>query len=423
MNESKFTLKYLAGNKRVVAIFSVLVAFVIWLSVVINQTPTIEKTISLPININTQGTLAGETGLKEISGALERNVTVRVKGSAYIVSNLTSDDIEVIPSLNAITVPGEYSVTLNATKKTLNGDYSIISVTPSEISTRFDYVTEATYNVAIKADGIKLSPGLADSGLIDRGLRFNNPGEDTVKISGPKTETDKIHSVVAYVSEVGEISKTTDYDAQIVLLDSRGNELDKKNYTLSHTSVKVSKVIYKKKTVSVKATFSGAPSGFTDNVKWKLSDSQIEIMGEPETIASISKIELPAIDVTNISLDNNSVVMPLEFMGGIESVDNTTSITVTFDMSRFAEKSFTVTNIVTKNNSSNLTATLSSAIKNVKICGPASIINNLKASDLCAEIDVSGKTAGEYIVPVTIKSSSGKTLWQVGTYEASVKMK
>lgn len=423
MEKSKFTLKYLTGNKKIVAIFSIMVAFVIWLSVVINQTPTIERTISLPININTQGTLAGENGLKEISGALERNVTVRVKGSAYIVSNLTADDIEVIPSLSAITVPGEYSVTLNATKKTLNGDYSIISVTPSEISTRFDYVTESTYNVTIKADGIKLSQSLANSGLIDRGLRFNNPGEDTVKISGPKTETDKIHSVVAYVSEQGEISKTTDYDAQIVLFDSKGNELDKKNYTLSHTAVKVSKVVYKKKTVTVAPTFSGAPSGFTDAVKWKLSDSQIEIMGEPETIDNINKIELPAIDVTSISHGNKSVVMPLEFVGGIESVDNTTSITVTFDLSGFKEKSFTVTNIVTENNSSNLTVTLSSAIKNVKICGPASVINNLKASDLCAKIDVAGKTEGEYIVPVTIISSSGKTLWQVGSYEASVKVK
>ncbi len=423
MKKGKLTLKYLTGNKKIVAIFSIFVAFIVWLSVVISQTPTIEKTISLPININTEGTVAGDTGLKEISGALERNVTVRVKGSAYIVSNLTADDIEVIPALNSITVPGEYSVTLNASKKALNSDYSILSVTPSEINTKFDYVTEASYNTIIKADGIKLAAGLVDSGLIDRGLRFNNPGEDTVKISGPKTETDKIASVIAFVSGQEEIRKTTNYDAQILLLDKNGNELDKKNYTLSHTTVAVSKVIYKKKTVPVNPTFSGAPSGFTNSVKWTLSDSHIEIMGEPETIDAINKIELPAIDVTNISLNNKSIVMPLEFSGGIESVDNTTSVTVNFNLSGFAEKSFTVTNVATKNNQNNLSVTLTSAIKNIKICAPASVINKLSASDLCAQIDVSGKTAGEYIVPVTIVSSSGKTLWQVGTYEASVKMK
>ena len=49
MGNNKFTLKYLTGNKKLVAIASVIIAFVVWLTVVINQTPTIEKTISLPI--------------------------------------------------------------------------------------------------------------------------------------------------------------------------------------------------------------------------------------------------------------------------------------------------------------------------------------------------------------------------------------
>ena len=419
----RITLKNLTSNKKIVAVFSFVLAFVIWISVVTNQTPTIERAISVPVNLNTEGTMAGETGLEEISGALDRTVTVRVKGSAYIVSNLDAEDIEVIPSLDKITVPGQYTVSLNATKKTLNGDYSITSVFPSEVSAKFDYVTQSTYNVVINAPNIKLSAGLAASGLIDRGLRFNNPGEDTIKISGPKTETDKIGSVVALVSEQGEINKTTNYDAKIVLLDSTGKELDLRNYTLSNTQVKVSKVIYKKKTVPVYPTFSGAPSNFDKNVKWTLSDQQIEIMGEPETIDTISKIELPPIDITTVSVKNNSIVMPLEFKGGIESVDNTTSVTVKFDFSKFTEKSFTVTNVTTKNNKNNLKVTLSAAIKNVKVCGPSSVINKLSASDLCAVVDISGKTAGEYIVPVTIISSSGKTLWQVGNYEASVSIK
>lgn len=423
MGKSKFTLKRLSGNKKVVAVFSILVAFALWLSVVINQTPTIEKTISLPISVNTEGTALGESGLQEISGALERNVNIRVQGPAYIVSNLTADDIEVTPSLQSVTTPGQYSVSLTASKKTLNSEYSILSVTPSEITTKFDYVTENSYTVEIEADGIKLDPQLAAEGLIDRGLKFNNAGDNSIKISGPKTETDKIKRVIARVDKQETIKKTTSYEAKIVLLDASGNELDIELYTLSITEVEVSKVVYKKKTVPVNATFTNAPANFENTVKWTLSDESIEIMGEPDIIDSIEKIELPAIDLNNISKENSSVVMPLEFTGGVESVDNTTSVTVTFDLSKYTEKMFTVTEILVVNNTNNAQVTLTSAVKNVKICGPSTVINGLSASDLCAKIDVSGKTSGEYIMSITIVSRSGKVLWQIGTYEASVSIK
>lgn len=423
MDKNKFTLKYLTGNKKVVTIFSILLAFVIWLSVVISQTPTIEKTISLPININTEGTAFGESGLQEISGALDRTVNVRVQGPAYIVSNLTADDIEVTPSLQSVNAPGQYSVSLSANKKALNGEYAILSISPSEVITKFDYVTENTYTVEIVADNIKLDSQLAASGLIDRGLKFNNPGEDTIKISGPKTETDKIKRVVAMVDKQETIKKTTSYTANIVLFDAAGNQLNKKLYTLSTSEVEVSKVVYKKKTVPVKATFSNAPANFEKNVKWKLSDENIEIMGEPETIDTISEISLPPIDLTKISKQNNSVVMPLEFVGSVESVDNTTSITVTFDLAKFSEKVFTVTEILAQNSTSNTSVTLTRAVKNVKICGPSAVINSLSAKDIIAKVDVTGKTAGEYIVPITIVSASGKAYWQIGTYEASISIK
>lgn len=424
MEKSKFSIKKITDNKRVLSIFSVLVAFVIWLSVVINQTPNIERTISnIPMNVVMGDTATGENDLHEISGALERTVSVRVKGPAYIVSNLTADDIVITPSLDAVVVPGQYTITLNATKSSLNGDYTILSVTPSEISTKFDYISEGTYTAQIEAAGLKLADDAAQSGLIDRGLRFNNSGDSQIKILGPKTETDKIKSVIAVVDKNEKISKTTSYDAEIILLDENGQRLDNSVYTLSATSVKVSKVIYKKKTVSVVATFVNAPAGFSEQVKWTLSDTQIEIMGEPETIDTIEKIELPPINLNDISVNNTSVEMPLEFSGGVESVDNTTAVTVTFNMSGFVQRSFTVTGVVGENNPNSFSVELNSSIKNVKICGPKSVINKLSSDDLYAKIDISGKTAGEYILPVTIVSRSGKVLWQVGTYEASVSIK
>ncbi len=423
MKSNKFSIKNITENKKFLAIFSVLVAFVIWLSVVLNQTPNIERTISnIPISVsaNAQG---GENVLQEISGAFEKTVNVRVKGPAYIVSGLTADDIKVSPTLDAVVVPGQYNITLNATKNSSSSEYSIMGVSPSEMTTKFDYIIEAVHTVEIEADGIKLTETAAATGLIDRGLRFNNAVDSQIKISGPKTEVDKIKRVVALVDQSENIAKTTSYEAQIVLFDENGAKLDNALYSLGTSNVKVSKIVYKKKTVPVVATFTNAPVGFSEQVKWELSDTEIEIMGEPETINAIEKIELPPINLMDISNTNKSVEMPLELSGGVESVDNTTTITVTFELSGFIQKSFTVTDVIGENNSSNLSVTLNSSIKNVKICGPKSVINKLTADDLYAKIDVSDRIKGEYILPVTIVSRSGKVLWQVGTYEASVSIK
>ncbi len=423
MKSNKFSIKKITENKRFLAIFSVLVAFVIWLSVVLNQTPNIERNISnIPITVSTNGQ-TGENVLQEISGAFEKTINVRVKGPAYVVSSLTADDIKVMPTLDAVVVPGQYNVTLNATKNSLSGEYSIIGVSPSELTTKFDYIIDAVHTVEIEADGIKLTDAAAETGLIDRGLRFNNAVDSQIKISGPKTEVDKVKKVVALVDQSEKIGKTTSYEAQIVLFDENGAKLDSSLYNLSTSKVKVSKVIYKKKTVPVVPTFVNAPVGFSEQVKWELSDKEIEIMGEPENINTIEKIELPPINLTDISPANKSVEMPLEFSGGVESVDNTTAVTVTFDISGFVQKSFTVTDVVGENNPNNLSVTLNSSIKNVKICGPKSVINKLSADDLYAKIDVTDKIKGEYILPVTIVSRSGKVLWQVGDYEASVSIK
>ena len=421
MGNKKYTLKNLTGNKKLVAILSVLIAFVIWLSVVINQTPTIERTISLPINFDTKNTALGDTNLSEISGAMEKTVSVRVQGPAYIVSNLDVDDINVVPSLQSINSPGQYSVTLTA-RKVSGGEFTIVEVTPSIITAKFDYVIEKTFeNVDIEAANITIDTS-EDPELESGGLKFNNPGEDKITITGPQAEVDKVARVAAVVSAKEAIKVTTSYDAEIVLYDANNNKLDKSRYTLSDTTVKVSRVVYKRKIVPVKATFSHAPAGFENAVKYSLSVDSVEIKGDPAVIDKTTEIKLPAIDLRKLTKSDNKFEMPLELGGGITTTENLQSITVTFDLSKCREKNFTVSKLEVEGGNG-VTVTLKNAITNVRICAPQTVLNSLSDADLVAKIDVSGKAPGEYMISVEIVSRSGKVLWQIGTYEASVIIK
>ena len=72
---SKLSFRKLLYNKRFTIPFSIVLAFFIWLALVIQQKPTIEKTISgITLNINTEDskfaedgmTLIGDTPLKSL---------------------------------------------------------------------------------------------------------------------------------------------------------------------------------------------------------------------------------------------------------------------------------------------------------------------------------------------------------------------
>ena len=106
---------------------------------------------------------------------------------------------------------------------------------------------------------------------------------------------------------------------------------------------------------------------------------------------------------------------------GVKSVDNIESVTVTVQgLEDYMTKTVTVKDINYAASGSNQTAKLSRSIRNVKICGPRSVLNKLTSNDFYAEIEISGKTNGEHTVSARIKCRKSNAVWQVGTYNATV---
>lgn len=89
-------------------------------------------------------------------------------------------------------------------------------------------------------------------------------------------------------------------------------------------------------------------------------------------------------------------------------------------MSNYSETTLDIKNIRCTGLDDSLKAKTDSKIRNVKICGPKDVIENIKTSDLYAVIDLTDKSAGDHTVEVTVKSDVYKNIWQVGTYSTSV---
>lgn len=407
-------------NKKITIPFSIIAAFVMWLVITINQNPEVERTFTdVPININLENTFVSENGMEVIGDISSQRFTVTVKGPRYVVSAMKSDSFNVYASAAAINSPGEYQLEVSGSKNANVSDYEFVSISPAAVNINFDYVDTKEFTIKANAEGAS-----AGDGLIAETAVVSNTESDTITIKGPRTVLNKISTVVAYAVVNDTLSQSKSYDAEIKLYDENNGEIDKTNLTLSETAVKVTVPISKSAVVAVAADFTNLPEGFSKaSIGYRLDHSSVTVIGTPEAIDKITKITLSAIDITSVSLNSASFDVSPKLPEGVRLLDSIDHFTVAVDISGYAEKTFNISKVTYKGLSSGLKATSDNVIKNVKICGPKAAVSKVTADMLYATVDLSGKAAGEHTVNVTVRAAGYDNIWQVGSYNTTVKIK
>ena len=397
----KLSFRNLLYNKRFTIPFSVITAFCLWLVIMINQNPDVDRTFTdVPVTINLENTFAATNKMEIIGDISSQKFTVTVKGPNYVVSALKSNDIYVYASAAAIDAPGEYQLEVSGARNTA--------------------VDTKEFTIKAMANGASAAEGLVAETAVVSGTE-----SDTISIKGPRTVINKIDSVVAYADVNATLGESTTYDAEIQLYDENGEAIDASNLTLSETAVKVTVPISKRKTVPVMADFSNLPSGFSkESIAYTIDHDSVNIIGTPEAIDKINSVTLSAIDITSVSVSSkNSFDVSAKLPDGVRILDSIEHFTVTVNTSSYAERTFAVSGIKYTGLSSGLSASSDAVIRNVKICGPKAALAKLTADALYAEVDLSGKAAGEHTVLVTVKSDRYNNIWQVGSYSTTVKIK
>ena len=413
-----FHLRKLLGNKRFTVPFSLGLAFVLWLVITINQNPIIERSFSdMTINVNLENTFASDKGMSIVGDISTQKFTVVVRGASYAVSSIKSGDINVYASAASVDAPGEYNLDVMASKTNQLANYEILSVTPSTMKISFDYIDTKDFTIKPKTAGATAKDGLiAENGIV------SGTENDTVTISGPRTVMNKISSVVALakVNKTLDVSET--FDADIVLYDEQGNQISDEHLTLSTNKVKVTVPISKTKTVPVLVDFTNLPNGFDKNsISYSLNYSSVTVIGKPETVDKTESVTLSPIDLTAVSPTANSFDVSAKLPEGVRLVDNIEYFNVKLNIDNYSQKVITVSDITCNGLGSGLKIQNIAEIKNVRICGPKSVIKNIGSA--YAEIDLSGKTAGQHSVEVNISFKENNNIWAIGTYTTTVSIK
>ncbi len=427
-------LNNLLYNKRFTVILSVVIAFAMWLGITMTQNPIRTQTFTdVTAAITIDGTAAAEMGLGIVSDVASQKFTVTVSGPNYAVSSLKTDDFILSASLVDINSAGTYSLDIVGVSNSEKTGYTFTTISPSTIDVIVDYIDVKEFNVTPKLIGVS-----ATDGLVAETPVISDSQQSTITIKGPRTTMDKIASVgtLAEVNKTMESSQTFDsdvvlydsndkiiyrYTADGTVYDANDNVITNSYLTLSYTTAKVTQPISKKATISCKAVFTNLPEGISESdISYKIDQNKVTVIGTPEVVDKLETLTLSTIDFRKVSTASNVFEVSPSLPDGVKLLESIDYFTVDIDVSNYTEKVLEVKNVRCTGLAANLKAKTDSKIRNVKICGPKDVIENIKTSDLYAVIDLTDKSAGDHTVEVTIKSDTYKNIWQVGTYSTSV---
>ncbi len=411
--KSKFKFGRLLYNDRFVMLFSVILAFGIWINVSLTSQETRSLTVTdIPITMPELGNDLRFFGIEGQTGE------VRISGNSLVVASVTSSDMYITASdTSAITEPGTYTVNLVPKKGSIKNDYNFDStVRPSSIEVYVDRYAEKEINITDKIDvsSVGESNYAATTTL----------AKQTVTVKGAESIINSIAEADAEYKFTDPITETQTVEAGIVLRDTDGEKIPLDNITLDSTTVSATVPILTIKTVSIVPNIVNAPDSFVyDSNCVRVEPSSIQIAVPKDVTDNVSFISTADIDISKINPTNNKVNVELDIPPGIRNLNQITSADVTFDSSQLTTKKIRLKKFSILNESENRKTTVSTKSIDISIVGLKSQLSSLTAENVTAVVDMSTKVSfsGYGSVPLKINiNSKFPFCWAYGSYEVDV---
>jgi len=409
---TKLNMKQLFENDRFVMIFSLFMAILCWIVVVIAISPTTPLAISnVPVQISLRNERLKEMGLSVV-GEVDEQVDVMVEGPRSVVGNLKPEDLNITVSLSNVTEADTYDLEL--VPFSTPTDYKILSIRPSTIRVRLDQVISKTLNVDLITRGLAVAAGYQ--------LGTEQVSPTAVRVTGPVSELEKVSRCVASVELAQPLSNTYASTVPVKLLDAQGMELDPEELHLSLDveNVNVWIPVLRTKELPLRVNFTNVPRGFPESELREymtLSNQSILVAGPIQSMENYNEIVVD-IDLRNLTPTNNTfqfdVTLPSE---QFTNVNNISTVLVEFNTESWSTVTFhNISGIIPVNQPSDFEITLLTGSLPVTLVGDAAVLESLTPGDIVVELDFSQKelTAGQVSYPVKISVPTKGLVWAVG---------
>ena len=412
---SFFSLFY---NDRFVMIFALFVSVVTWFIVASLNTADRPREISnVPVTVTlSQG--AQESGLRVFSQSVEE-AKVSVRGDSVSVYSIDPSNLRVVAEgASTITQPTSVPLTLRAETTTqIMGDYSI-EIEPATVFVDVDYYREVPFEISTEDIIYR-----ANSAYLVSEPALST---DTVTVSGPEKEIDKIDRVTVEHEISGELVSTQNFTADIVLYDRAGNRISTDLLTLSREQVDVTITVLSRQYSTLEPTFSNQPEGVILDDIVSIEPESIQIAGPGDILSNFTSIRLESIDFSEISPLHNIFQSDITLPAGCRNVSMIHEAIIRLDLSGYATRRMELQTpqFEVRNLSANKTSDVYTQTMEVVLVGPPSVLENIEEEDVVIVIDMSGRESftGHIEMPVSIEVTSSDTVWAYGDYQASVEI-
>ncbi len=407
-------------------IFSILCAVVIWFIVSISVYPTIDQVVyNVPVTVEMQGTYAEAHNYKVIGQSVE-TVDVYLQGDRSQIGNISADDIKVSASAENVISAREYSLPLDVSS--VNGrTFTVTKITPADDArSSIEYIYASFDEVVTKE--ITLSPSLdrihvASGYIVDDDDVAVAP--NTIEITGPKDDVEKIDSAYFYVDTMGVLSSSYEYTAEEpTIYSSDGIALSgSDSITFSRTSFSVSIPVYKKQVLPLEVAITNAPASFDVEAfrqKLELSVSELEIAAPAEEIKDVPAITIGTIDMREVDIGSVFTFNASDFLAeNYQNLSGIDTITVVCPSEGLYKIAMTIRGSAVQiiNAPAQFDYNIITSGFTLFFIGSEESINQISYIDVVSQIDLLNYEleARDYKLPVTFSTPAYDDVWCISS--------
>lgn len=292
LNTIKSTIKHNFFAK----FMSLVAAVVLWLFVMENQNPTIERDFTLPIEVANAANDYDYTLSK-------KNVRIKIAAKRMYFATLDTEKMRATIDLSSSGISGSF-------------DAPIVT----ELPKGYESVVKSEDKVNVTLDPYIIVPVMVD--IKERGSSQDiakvsavQKTEPMLEIRGTAKNTAKVNKLIGYVDLIG---KEADFEQEVILIpvDNAGSEVPGVEMMTPTTFVKV-----KMKKSIITKTVAVTPIITDKNAQYKLTatPAYIEIRGEDHLLDNINEIQTEAVNATEGNIQAK-LIFPENVTSKINSV-------------------------------------------------------------------------------------------------------
>ena len=372
-------------------LLSVLLALLLWLTVMNVEDPTVTATISdIPVQIINDDVIKSRGyGYTIESG---EKIDVRIKARRSVVDRITADDFVATADFSS---------------------FSSMKMVPIEVTCTDEHAAEMTWTAKTDSMAIILEAedSVSKSILIDRegsvkeGYYLYDFSTDTslVSVKGAESQVANVKEVVAAISIDG-MKDTGDIEVPLYAVDVNGEKIDAKKITLTPETVTVHLTIYPIKEVPLNVRTTGLPAEYYYIGEVEYAPLQVQVTGDTLILEKLMAIDI-AVPIDGVDTDIEKQINLDEYIEehyentGLKIVDQNKTMGIKIPVIKMAETSLDIKpeNVTLRETDPKYKyTTTSSWLSKVLVRGKEENLANVEVSDFDFYIDVTGYVSGSY---------------------------